>query len=240
MHIVCLCNHKTIIPSRLHAGEPMNTKVTPEEGFVAFDPFSAEFRADPASFHPQLLEHSPGFIMMEGNVASAYVAKYDQCVQVLSNWELFSSLKPANLPGMQRVDFFNGQPVMNYSDPPDHTRRRRVVDPAFSPGRVRKLADAAERLIDDILGQFEPGQRVDAVNQIGKPLAVSLLFGEFFGVPREGWQTFLDFGATFPLLDKLKPGDPKPQAYLDGWKKVSMAIYFDPPLANKIDPPGMV
>src|SRR5690606_2891124 len=98
--IVCLCNHKTIIPSRLHAGEPMNTKVTPEEGFVAFDPFSAEFRADPASFHPQLLEHSPGFIMMEGNVASAYVAKYDQCVQVLSNWELFSSLKPANLPGI--------------------------------------------------------------------------------------------------------------------------------------------
>lgn len=197
----------------------MNSNVAQKNAFVAFDPFSDEFRANPAAFHPQLLSDSPGFIVMEGNTPSAYVAKYDQCVQVLTNWELFSSQKPHNLPGMQRVDFFNGQPVMNYSDPPDHTRRRRVVDPAFSPGRVRKLSDAADRIIDDILGKFSEGQAIDAVNDIGKPLAVRLLFGELLGVPEEGWRIFLEFGATFLLLDKLKPGDPKPQAYIDGWKK---------------------
>src|SRR5690606_32955155 len=83
--------------------------------FSDFDPFCDEFRDSPESFHDQLLHSSPGYMVMEGDVASAYVAKFDQCMQVLGNWELFSSVKPPNLPGMQRVDFFNGMPIMNYS-----------------------------------------------------------------------------------------------------------------------------
>lgn len=197
----------------------MNTKTAAMEAKLEFDPFSLEFRNSPSAYHSQLLNQSPGFMVMEGDIESAYVAKFDHCMQVLSNWELFSSLKPKNMPGMQKVDFFNGQPVMNYSDPPDHTRRRQVVNPAFSPGRVRDLLKATDKMIDELLEEFQPGQSICAVNDIGKPLALNLLFGEFLGVPQKYWHIFLEFGSTFPTLEFLKPGDPKPPAYVEAWKK---------------------
>lgn len=197
----------------------MSSQPAPKTQFIEFDPFSDEFRADPEAWHQKLLESSPGFMVMEGDIPSAYTATFDQCMKVMSNWKTFSSVKPKGLPGMQRVDFFNSQPVMNYSDPPQHDRLRRVVNAAFSPGRVRKLSDATDRIVDTMLSGFEPGQQVDGATQIGKPFAVKVLFDEFLGVPQEDQQTFFEFGATFFLLDKLKPGDPKPKEYLDGWAK---------------------
>ena len=197
----------------------MSDTSTAQIPFSDFDPFCDEFRDSPESFHDQLLHSSPGYMVMEGDVASAYVAKFDQCMQVLGNWELFSSVKPPNLPGMQRVDFFNGMPVMNYSDPPQHDRLRRVVNVAFSPGRVRQLAEYTDKVVDDLLGRIEPGKPFCGMGDVGRPLAVKVLFDEFLGIPPEDQHIFFEFGATFLLLDKLKPGDPKPQAYLDGWKR---------------------
>ncbi|HLS98359.1 MAG TPA: cytochrome P450 [Porticoccaceae bacterium] len=187
--------------------------------FEDFDPFSAAFRADPTAYHSDLLAKSPAFIAMEGDIASAYVAKFDQCLQVLGNWEQFSSVKPKGLPGMQRVDFFNSMPVMNYSDPPQHDRLRRVVNVAFSPGRVRQLAEATDTIIDQLLGRIEAGQAFDGMADIGKPLAVKVLFDEFLGIPPKDQHIFFEFGATFFLLDKLKLGDPKPKEYLDAWAR---------------------
>ena len=187
--------------------------------FESFDPFSAAFRSDPTAYHSGLLAKSPAFIAMEGDIASAYVAKFDQCLQVLGNWEQFSSVKPEGLPGMQRVDFFNSMPVMNYSDPPQHDRLRRVVNVAFSPGRVRQLAEATDTIIDQLLGRIGAGQPFDGMADIGKPLAVKVLFDEFLGIPPKDQHIFFEFGATFFLLDKLKLGDPKPKEYLDAWAR---------------------
>ncbi len=187
--------------------------------FSSFDPFGEEFRDNPISFDEKLLNDSPGFMLMEGDVPSAYIAKYDQCLQALGNWELFSSVKPPNLPGMQRVDFFNGMPVMNYSDPPQHDRLRRVVNVAFAPGRVRKLADYTDSVVKELVDNIEPGKPFDGMQDIGRPLAVKVLFDEFLGIPAEDQHIFFEFGATFYLLDKLKPGDPKPKEYIEGWKK---------------------
>lgn len=187
--------------------------------FTAFNPFADEFRENPQTFDNQLLTQSPGFMVMEGDVQSAYIAKFDQCMQVLGNWELFSSVKPPNMPGMQRVDFFNSMPVMNYSDPPQHDRLKRVVTVAFSPGRVRKLADYTDQVVTDLLDKITVGQPFDGMTDIGKPLAVKVLFDEFLGIPPQDQHIFFEFGATFYLLDKLKPGDPKPKEYLEGWKK---------------------
>src|SRR5690606_731193 len=197
----------------------MSDTSTAQIPFSDFDPFCDEFRDSPESFHDQLLHSSPGYMVMEGDVASAYVAKFDQCMQVLGNWEQFSSVKPKGLPGMQRVDFFNSMPVMNYSDPPQHDRLRRVVNVAFSPGRVRQLAEATDTIIDQLLGRIEAGQAFDGMADIGKPLAVKVLFDEFLGIPPKDQHIFFEFGATFFLLDKLKLGDPKPKEYLDAWAR---------------------
>jgi cytochrome P450 len=183
---------------------------------AAFDPFGMEFRSDPFAYYPWLVENSPGFITMEG-VPSAYVASSLQCRAVLRNFKLFSSLKPPGLPGMERIDFFNGQPVMNYSDPPDHTRRRMVVNASFTPGRIQRLDRAAATFIDQLLEQAAQRGEVDALADICKPLSIEMLLGALMNVAEQDRHIFFTYLSTLPLLDKLRPGDPKPKAFLDAW-----------------------
>ncbi len=182
-----------------------------------FDPFGPAFRADPARFHARLFAASPGFIMMEG-VPSAFVASYAQITAVLRDFKRFSSLKPKGLPGMQRIDFFNGLPVMNYSDPPDHIRRRKVVNPAFTPQRTEALNRHAATLVDDLVANALDRGEFDAVADLAKPMAIEVLLRRFLGIADEDQHIFLNYVTTIPLLDALKPDDPKPQPYLDAWE----------------------
>jgi cytochrome P450 len=185
--------------------------------FSDFDPFSAEFREEPEKYHPMLLENSPGFITMEG-VPSAYIADFAQCQAVLRNFKGFSSLKPKGLPGMERIDFFNGLPVMNYSDPPDHTRRRKVVNPAFTPKRTQMLNENAAVLIDSLLDDIlAKGGSFEALGDLTKKLSIDVLLNRFMGIDPKDQPIFMNYVMTIPLLDKMRPGDPKPQPYLDAW-----------------------
>ena len=113
----------------------MDTVLDQERGRAEFDPFSQEFRTNPMAFFDQIIAASPGFMTVDG-VPSAFVAGHAQCSSILRDYKNFSSEKPKGLPGMQKFDFFNGLPVMNYSDPPDHTRRRQLVAPAFTRKRT--------------------------------------------------------------------------------------------------------
>jgi cytochrome P450 len=197
----------------------MMTETPTSYPILDFDPFGAEYRSDPVAFDAMLLESSPGFIEMDG-VPSAFVANYSQVTAVLRKFKAFSSLKPANLPGMERVDFFNSTPVMNYSDPPDHTRRRKVVNPAFTPKRVETLGERAGEIVDRLLdGLIEKGGEFEGLSSLTRPLSVGVLMDNFLGIPAEDQHIFQDYVATFSLLDKMQPGDPKPQAHLDAWNR---------------------
>jgi cytochrome P450 len=183
-----------------------------------FNPFGLAFRTDPEAFHAALVVASPGFFTSEEGVPSAYVASYPQASRALREFRAFSSLKPKGLPGMDRVDFFNSYPVMNYCDPPDHTRRRKVINAAFQPKQTEPLAEAAERIVDAIFDRVvDQGGRFDAVGELTKPLSTQVLLDHFLRIPRANQQIFINYFMTFPLLDKMKPGDPKPQPYLDAW-----------------------
>lgn len=185
--------------------------------FSKFDPFSMEFREQPEKFHPLLFQESPGFMMMEG-VPSAYIADFAQCQAVLRNFKGFSSLKPKGLPGMERIDFFNGLPVMNYSDPPDHTRRRKVVNPAFTPKRTQMLNENAAILIDGLIDEIlARGSSFEALGDLTKKMSIDVLLRRFMGIEDKDQHIFMNYVMTLPLLDKMRPGDPKPQPYLDAW-----------------------
>jgi cytochrome P450 len=201
--------------------------------FSDFDPFSTEFREEPEKYHPLLLAESPGFITMEG-VPSAYVADFAQSQAVLRNFKAFSSIKPKGLPGMERIDFFNGLPVMNYSDPPDHTRRRKVVNPAFTPKRTQMLNEKAAELIDTLIDKIvAQGGSFEALNDFTKVVSIDTLLRRFMGIEDKDQAIFMNYVMTLPLLDKMRPGDPKPQAYLDAWAEGAKFCKEQQELARK-------
>ncbi|MDG2004742.1 MAG: cytochrome P450 [Novosphingobium sp.] len=189
-----------------------------------FDPFGMELRADPFGLFPKLIAQSPGFMMAEGT-PSAFVASYADVTAVTRDFKRFSSVKPKDLPGMERFDMFNGQPVMNYSDPPEHTRRRKVVNASFTPKRVETLNANTQTLIDSLLNKAAKLEGVvDGIGNLCQPVTTEVLLGELMDVAPEDRHIFFTAMGGMALLDKLKPGDPKPQPYLDGWAAGSIYI----------------
>lgn len=82
--------------------------------------------------------------------AGAWVAvRYDECVKILQDWEHFSSN-----PTPEGAEQLAGDLVITL-DPPRQQKFRKVLNPYFSPARMKALrpeiADETDRLIDDFI-----------------------------------------------------------------------------------------
>ncbi|GAA2580608.1 cytochrome P450 family protein [Streptomyces lienomycini] len=81
---------------------------------------------------------------------------------------------------------------MLQSDPPQHTRLRRLVAGHFTPGRIAALRPRVERLAGDLLDALPPRGTADLVGRYALPLPVTVIC-ELLGVPeadREGFHTW--------------------------------------------------
>ncbi|MEU6484199.1 cytochrome P450 [Streptomyces sp. NPDC046887] len=72
--------------------------------------------------------------------------------------------------------------TMLASDPPAHTRQRRVATPLFTTGRVRALRPFITRVIEDLTATWHPGKEIDLVAELAVPLPVTVIC-ELLGVP---------------------------------------------------------
>lgn len=181
-----------------------------------FQPFGLEFREAPSDFYEDLLARSPLPTEVGGEPA-VVISRHAQVRQVLTYHKDFSSVKPSGVPNMERVDFFNSRPVMNYSDPPHHTQLRKIVNPAFTPRNLDRLRARGLDIATTLLDGFGDAAEFDAVEDFGYPFSKSLLMNEFMGVPGDEEHIFLDWLHAIPLLDAIKPGEGKPKGFLDAW-----------------------
>ncbi|WP_411088869.1 cytochrome P450 family protein [Streptomyces sp. 061-3] len=70
------------------------------------------------------------------------------------------------------------------SDPPRHTRLRKLVTRAFTTGTVAELRPFIARVTDDLLDQWPVGEPFDFVTGLAVPLPV-IVICELLGVPEE-------------------------------------------------------
>ncbi|WP_405668210.1 cytochrome P450 [Streptomyces sp. NBC_00055] len=70
------------------------------------------------------------------------------------------------------------------SDPPRHTRLRKLVTRAFTTGAVAELRPFIARVTDDLLDQWPVGEPFDFVTGLAVPLPV-IVICELLGVPEE-------------------------------------------------------
>jgi cytochrome P450 len=69
------------------------------------------------------------------------------------------------------------------SDPPQHTRLRKLVTKAFTTGAVTELRPFIARVTDELLDQWPVGERFDFVAGLAVPLPV-IVICELLGVPQ--------------------------------------------------------
>ncbi|WP_249999216.1 cytochrome P450 [Actinoplanes sp. M2I2] len=69
-------------------------------------------------------------------------------------------------------------------DPPDHTRLRRLVQPALGPAQVAGYAPLIARTADRLLDQAGPADPIDLMATIAQPLPMAVMM-EMFGIPAD-------------------------------------------------------
>jgi cytochrome P450 len=77
--------------------------------------------------------------------------------------------------------FLSGQ-IMLFSDPPDHTRLRRLANYAFAPRAIEGWRPRVRGLAQDLLRDIGPGDTFDVMDVLARPLPV-LVIAELLGVP---------------------------------------------------------
>lgn len=109
------------------------------------------------------------------------VTGYDEVREILADARRFSSMRPVDdeserawLPG-----------ILQAYDPPDHTRLRGTVTPAYTVRRIERLRPRVEEVVDDCLADLESmGSPIDFVRYAAWPVP-ALIACEFLGVPRD-------------------------------------------------------
>jgi len=115
---------------------------TPEHPVLAdVDVLSVAFNADP---HPRLdwmREHAP--VYWDDGAGIWAVTRHADISHIEANWETFCS-SLGSRPN-------SSVPSMINADPPDHTRRRRLVSSGFTPRRVSAHEDFLRATVTDLI-----------------------------------------------------------------------------------------
>jgi cytochrome P450 len=130
---------------------------------------------------------------------------------LLSDPAVASGLVPANGGGrLSRLQAWSMQdaplgpltpPSLLVTEPPDHTRYRKLVSRVFSVRAVERLRDRTQEIATGLLDQIDPSRTTDLVARYCSLLPVTVI-AEILGVPEDERERVLRFGAAAaPSLD---------------------------------------
>ncbi len=94
-------------------------------------------------------------------------------------------------------------PTMMHTDPPDHTRYRKLVQPGFSPSAIRALEAPVRALVVGLLDALPTGEPVDLVHALAEPFPVGVI-ADLLGIPDADRDRFVLWSdATIPGASDL-------------------------------------
>ena len=117
-------------------------------------------------------------------------------------------------------------------DPPDHSRIRKLVSPAFMRRYIQSLEPRIKEIVDACLQDVDG--TLDIVDDLAKPLP-AIVIAELLGLPREDLQRFQQWSNDLLGLAKLL--DPKAQQVAAVANKI-LIEYFTDIIEQKRKSPG--
>ncbi|WP_030345903.1 cytochrome P450 family protein [Streptomyces sp. NRRL S-1022] len=195
------------------------------------------FVADPFPLYRRLREDGPvRRAVIAGGLDAWLVTRYEDGLAALSDPRLSSDVRDAADPRLvEQLPDFERESLMSTmlrSDPPDHTRLRRLVSKAFTARRVADLRPRIQEITDRLLDAVVPAGRAELVADFALPLPVTVI-GELLGVPvddRYDFQRWTD--AMLVRGEKM----PDPAVVNEAWQR--MRAYLTVHLEAKRARPG--
>lgn len=161
---------------------------------MEYNPFLPEVQANPFPYYTYLRHHAPAYQVP--GVGCWAISRYDDVLSAFKNPQLFSSsIITAAFAG--DLDPFPPEtPAIIASDPPDHTRLRKLVNRAFTPRRVAALDQHIHEVVAHLIARIPSQGEFDLVRALAIPLPV-IVIAELLGVPSERYIDFKYWADSF-------------------------------------------
>jgi cytochrome P450 len=162
-------------------------------GHVRRDPLALlrlrQGRADPYPLYERI---RAGGTLVPTRLGNWMTTSHRVCGSVLRNRRF----------GVYAEDGFDGSFLSK--DPPDHTRLRRIAQPAFSPKAMAGYRDRIERTVGELLDTAAARGHFDLVSALAAPLPIAVIT-DLLGIPDADADDFARYGAAIgSALDGIK------------------------------------
>ncbi len=156
---------------------------------TTFDPQSQEVQLNPYPYYEALRADGPVYRDQENNFWAVH--RFADVWAAIQNTGAFSSAQGVALSG----DEGEGEQdqdlpsVLLTTDPPKHTKLRKVVNRAFTPRRVASMQAAVEDLTISLLEPVVEEVSFDLVEHLAGPLP-TFVIADLLGLPRDDYEQF--------------------------------------------------
>ncbi|NBO15602.1 MAG: cytochrome P450 [Betaproteobacteria bacterium] len=173
---------------------------------------SFELSALPAGFHDNpyavyraLREHAPIKPMADG---SYFLTRYDDLVAVYKDTRTFSSDKKIEFKPKygDSLLYEHHTTSLVFSDPPLHTRVRKLISGALTPKAIASMENGLIELVDDLMDRMKAkalgGNTVDLIEDFASAIPIEVI-GNLLGVPVDERGPLRDW--SLAILGALEP-----------------------------------
>jgi cytochrome P450 len=140
-----------------------------QTNFAPIDWLSQEFLADPYPHYARLRESD--LVHFDEARRTWLLTRYHDIDNVLRDDDHFSAEQGIAVS-------------MLVTDPPDHTRLRKLVSKAFTASTVQQMAPRIQEIVDGLLDDAAPHGQMDAIVDFAYPLPITVI-AELLGVEPE-------------------------------------------------------
>jgi pimeloyl-[acyl-carrier protein] synthase len=180
---------------------------------IYFNPFDPALRANPYPTYQQLLRLPPLRIEGQAPHPLLVISRYHDVKQVLRDAENFSNERTGQISFAQLNLTANGQSLLS-SDPPVHTRLRRLISRDFTPRRVQELAPMIARTTEALLDQVASRVEFEVMADLANQLPV-LVIAAMLGIPTARHLEFKRWSDLVIASSGLEPSLPRTEEMMN-------------------------
>jgi cytochrome P450 len=207
------------------------------------DLLDPEVNHDPYPFLARLREEDP--VHYSEPHRAWLVTRYDDVVAAFGDKRLSSDRVRPLLNSMSPERRATAGPVMEMiaewmvtSDPPMHTRLRKLTTKAFHPRKFVAMEDQIRALVDGYIDDFIAGGETDLVKGIAFPLPAAVI-SELIGAPHEDAERFKDWSDDLALVAFGAGGERGKDRHARAQESIEeMFVYFGELIERKRSEPG--
>ena len=199
----------------------------------SFNPMDPNFRLNPYPYLRPLLDAPP--LVMRLFIPVAVLARYDDVLLAIRDHQRFSSVptRGLSLPSQQ---VFGTAANLVATDPPIHSRLRKIVSADFTPRKIREMEPRIREITNALLDPLEEKGEFDLVEDLAATLPLHVV-ASLLGIPVELYGNFKRWSQSLIELTSLTLGSGMTDAMRDDF--IEMRSYFADEIERRRRNPGV-